>query len=620
MTELCGWFDPTRDTSTLRIEDRTSTLPGPSGILSIQSTHGACLVRGGWLARDTEGLMAAIAGHPCWTDADLAMLARQHDPARALIEAWRRFGERLLERLTGDFALAVLDPTEHRLLVAIDRMGRFPLHYARVDDTIVFGTTADSVLAHPGLERRITPDGLYHYLYFHMIPSPVSLFQGLSKLQAGHCLSLENDRPVVRRYWSPRFEEPANADQRELEHGLRERLEQTVSRLLDDRPTGAFLSGGLDSSTVAGMLARLRPDAADTFSIGFAAEGYDEMAYARITVEHFGCRAHEYYVTPTDVVETVPRIAASYDEPFGNSSALPAFFCARMAAEAGMQRLLAGDGGDELFAGNERYAKQGVFEHWNRIPAPLRRGLLEPLFTRLPGRPALLRKARSYVQQARTPLPDRLQGYNFLHRIDTNDMFEPGFLEQVDRAAPLEALRAIYHRPERATPLNRMMFLDWQHTLADNDLRKVNRMCQLAGVDVAYPMLDDDLVEFSLGVPSSLKLKNGRLRHFYKEALKDFLPPAIIDKQKHGFGLPFGVWMRDHPPLQELACESLLRLKRQGFIRAVFIDELIRLHRDGHAAYYGELVWVLMMLDLWLERRPGKIPGKSARESVDVRP
>ena len=602
MTGLCGWFDGILQGEGLPIEGRASTLPGGSGLSAVRSRHCACLVRGGWTTREPDGLVVGIAGHPYWRQAELSMLARTRDPASALAAAYRRYGEGLLQELAGDFVIAVLDPKARRLLVAIDRMGQFPLHYARCGQGLVFGTTADSVLAHPGVERRITPEGLYLYLYFHMVPSPASPFAGLAKLPAGHCLWLADDGLQVHRYWSPRFEEPSSTDRKALEHSLRERLEQAVARLLDDGPTGAFLSGGLDSSTVAGMLAQLRPETADTFSIGFDAPGYDEMEYARIAVKQFGCRPHEYYVTPEDVLEAVPRIAASYDEPFGNSSALPAWFCARMAAETGMRRLLAGDGGDELFAGNERYATQRVFEHWNRIPARLRESLLEPLFSRLPDRPALLRKTRRYVEQARIPLPERLQSYNFLHRIDCSEMFQADFLALVDLDAPLESMRAIYRQPEDASSLNRMLFLDWQHTLADNDLRKVSRMCHLAGVDVAYPMLDDDLVEFSLRVPSVLKLKNGRLRHFYKEALKDFLPRAIIKKKKHGFGLPFGLWMREHPALQELAYDSLLRLKRrQHFILPTFLDRLIDLHRHGHAAYYGELVWILMLLDLWLE-------------------
>ncbi|MFP4075049.1 MAG: asparagine synthetase B family protein [Halochromatium sp.] len=644
MTGLCGWFnlEQGQGQETTDIEARAQHLPAAAGASTShrRHPHGACLVRAGWISQDETGCIAALAGHPRWRDAELAAQARGHDPAVALLNAYRRFGDGLFERIAGDFALAILDPAAPsnsgpRLLAGIDRTGQLPLHFAPIPGGLVFGTSADSVLAHPGLERRLTADGLFHYLFFHMLPAPVSLFAGLHKLQAAHRLDVDRGGWRMKPYWLPSFTEPADADQAALGAEMNALLRAAVARAADvvtitgahadaqqsgsatigaaagDSPSaspsqqalGAFLSGGLDSSTVAGLLAEIRPGAAESFSIGFEAEGYDEMPYARLAARHFGLRSHEYYVTPEDVVAAVPLIAASYDEPFGNSSALPAYFCARLAAETGITHLLGGDGGDELFAGNERYAKQGVFEHWGRIPGPLRKRLLEPLFTRLPRGVPLISKARSYVEQARIPLPDRLQTYNYLHRLSLDELFEPDFLAQVDRAAPWALMRDLYERPEQATSVNRMLYLDWQQTLADNDLRKVTRMCQLAGVDVVYPMLDDDVLDFSCRVPSTLKLRPGQLRYFYKEAVRGFLPREIIEKKKHGFGLPFGVWMREHKPLHELAYDSLLRLKTRGFLRPAFIDRLIELHREAHAVYYGELVWVLMMLDLWLSAR-----------------
>jgi asparagine synthase (glutamine-hydrolysing) len=606
MAGLCGWFSTEAGAGSAAIDARASTLPALAGAdaQSRTSSVGACLVRGGWIAQGDAGRIAAVAGHPRWRDGDLQRLADDADAAQALLQAYSRFGTALFSRVAGDFALVVLDPVTPRLLAAIDRTGQFQLYFAQIPGGVVFGSSASSVLAHPGIERSITPNGLFHYLFFHMLPAPVSLYVGLEKLQGAHRLSHDGYSADVCAYWVPRFEEPVDADADALGEEMSRLIGHAVEGFAREERPGAFLSGGLDSSTVSGMLARLRPGEADTFSIGFEAEGYDEIPYARIASRHFGTRAHEYYVTPEDVVQAVPLIVASYDEPFGNSSALPAYFCARMAAEAGITRMLAGDGGDELFAGNARYAKQGVFEHWYRVPQALRQNLLEPLFTNLPSSIPLLRKLRSYVEQARIPLPDRLQTYNHMHRLVLAEVFEPGFLEQIDTDAPWQLMRDIYERPADASPLNRMLYLDWQQTLADNDLRKVTRMCQLAGVDVVYPMLDDDLVEFSCRVPSGLKLRNGRLRHFYKEATRDFLPREIIDKQKHGFGLPFGVWMHEHRPLEQLAYDSLLRMKTRGFLQPEFIDTLIELHRDTHAAYYGELVWILMMLDLWLDAHP----------------
>src|SRR5690606_12461662 len=203
--------------------------------------------------------------------------------------------------------------------------------------------------------------------------------------------------------------------------------EQAVARETDDvRPTGAFLSGGTDSSTVSGMLGKVSGKPAETFSIGFDAQGFDELDYARITSRHFGTNPHEYYVTADDVVEAMPLIAAAYDEPFGNASAAPTYFCARMAREHGIEVVLAGDGGDEFFGGNERYAKQGVFEHYGRVPGIFRK-LMEPVLMNFPLGESIMpvRKARSYIQQARVPLPDRMETYNFLHRSPLAEIFEP---------------------------------------------------------------------------------------------------------------------------------------------------------------------------------------------------
>ena len=196
-----------------------------------------------------------------------------------------------------------------------------------------------------------------------------------------------------------------------------------------------------------------------------------------------------------------------------------------------------------------------------------------------------------------------MQSYNFLHRHPVNDIFTEDFLGEVDTEYPLDLQRSIYRRPPDASDLNRMLYLDWQNTLADNDLRKVSHMCALAGVDVTYPMLDDALVEFSCRVPSEWKISNGDLRYFFKRSLQRWLPAETISKNKQGFGLPFGVWMQTYQPLREMAYDNLLKLKNREFIRAEFIDKAIEMHQSEHAAYYGELVWIFTVFELWMESR-----------------
>lgn len=601
MHAYCGWHSlsaPVPEALRAAI-----TAPAPAGdpagtALRVARTH-VVVEHAAALAHDAAGRCAILVGHPQWRDGALAAQARRHGAAAAALGGWLRFGDELPTRLAGDFALVIVDPLAGRVFAATDRIGRQPLYYARCHDGLAFASSAEALAQLPGVDATIRPQAVYAYLYFHMVPSPLTIHAGIDKLPGAHRLDWRGADCNIACWWQPQFREETDADAGRLGREMRALIDNAVADVAGGHRCGAFLSGGLDSSTVAGVLARLKPADADTFSIGFDVPGYDETGYARIAAERFGTRQHVLYVGPDDVLAAVQDISAHYDEPFGNSSAIPAYYCARLARESGVERLLAGDGGDELFAGNERYLKQKVFEHWLRLPPALR----APLGAGLKALPAIgaLGKAASYVRQAETPLPDRLETYNFLHRIPAATMFEPDFLQAVDTDWPLGWLRRLWVQAGEASALNRMMYLDWQRTLADNDLRKVERTCALAGVDVVYPLLDDRLIEFSCRVPSALKLPGSRLRDFYKQAMRGFLPEEILNKSKHGFGLPFGIWMRSHAGLRELAGDSLQKLARRGWLRPGFIDEALGLHGSGHAAYYGELVWVLMMLELWLD-------------------
>lgn len=560
---------------------------------------------------EASGILAQVVGTPRWASPELSEIAQQHGHGAALARAFQLHGEEVTAQMRGAYAFAILDTYGPRVILGVDRMGQCPLYSAVTPDGFLFGTSAHSVMSMQSATAPVSNQGVFNYVYFHMVPAPTPAFDGLSKLQAG-CLAIFDGATVaVKRHWLPNFSEKTLASRPEQYQLLRDKLRQSVANQLpspgkSSGKVGAFLSGGLDSSTVTGMLSELSDGPCHGYSIGFSAEGYDEMAFARITAEHFGAKLHEYYVTPEDVVEALPLIASSYDEPFGNSSALPAYFCAKFAAQDGVSLLLAGDGGDEFFAGNERYAKQRTFDVYQKLPSFLSKGLLEPLIRSNAGWLPLGSKAQSYIDQANTPLPDRLQTYNFLHQNAASEVFTADFLESVNISYPLEILREVYNAPTDASSLNRMLFLDWQFTLADNDLRKVSQTCALAGVDVAYPMLDDELVEFSLSIPSNWKLPGGKLRDFYKKALTGWLPDATINKSKQGFGLPFGVWMRDHKPLQEIAYDNIIKLKARNLFQDAFLDNAVAMHRSGHAAYFGELIWILCILELWMTSHIGE--------------
>lgn len=559
----------------------------------------AAVIRGDTVEED--GTYCAVVGNVDWLHVDLADAQLRHGPARAVLQAYRQHGLDLLATMGGRFAVLVWDASKRTGLIASDRFGQVPVYWGRTaDGGIVFAPLATWIPRLAGRASEISEQAIFNYLYFHMVPSPGTVFKETHKLMAAHALFCSGGGWELRRYWAPEFREAADQPLRKMGEEMMGLLGSSVGRLAEGDDIGAFLSGGLDSSTVAGLLAG-RQSKPKTYSIGFDVDGYDEIGFARIASERFGTEFNTYYVTPDDVLGELPRIAAAYDEPFGNSSALPAYFCARFAAADGRRRLLAGDGGDELFAGNERYAKQRVFEHYGTLPAWARRFLFEPTLTRvMPDSVALVRKAKSYVQQAKIPLPDRLQTYNFLNRLGAENIVSAELLDAVDTELPLLLDRELYNEPSHASQLNRMLYLDWHHTLADNDLRKVNRMCDLAGVQVEYPMLDHRLVEFSTRIPSAMKMHRNQLRSFYKRAVADFLPPEIVNKSKHGFGLPFGIWMAEHPGLQQLAGDNLERMKRRGYVNASFVDDIMRLHREQHAGYYGEFIWVLTMLELWL--------------------
>ncbi|HNS59319.1 MAG TPA: asparagine synthase C-terminal domain-containing protein, partial [Nitrosomonas europaea] len=461
------------------------------------------------------------------------------------------------------------------------------------------------LLTHPRANTEINPQGLLNYLYFHMIPGPDTIYLAQKRLLPGEYLHFHDGHTEIGRYTQIRFDEDIKRPFPELQQEFLSLLRKSVSEAVQGQKAGTFLSGGTDSSTLAGILTEVTGEPAKTYSIGFEATGYDEMHYARIAARHFATDHHEYYVTPDDVVETIPLIASVFDQPFGNASALPAYYCGRMARNDGLDLLLGGDGGDELFGGNVRYAKQYIFSLYDKIPAPLRNYLLSPFILSLPENkgPKLLRKARSYVAQATVPMPHRMETYNLLAHYGFETVFSPELLAKIDTAQPALLIERTYQDVSHARSLiNRMLAFDWKFTLADNDFPKVVQACHLAGMEVAFPFVNDEILAFSLALPPEQKLKGTQLRYFFKQALRGFLPDEIITKQKQGFGLPFGVWLQTHRPLREIAADSLSDLKSRNIIRTDFIDQLLDQHLHEHASYHGTMVWLLMMLEYWFKQ------------------
>ncbi len=554
---------------------------------------------------EKEGLLVGIWGRIKSENEHVQATINAQGMAAALADLWRQKGEKLLSDFAGEFVCCIVDKQAHKVILAIDPLGTHTLYYQLLNNGILFGSSADALLVHPQADQTIHPQGLLNYLYFHMIPGPGTIYQAQQRLLPGEYLYFNNGRLETARYTQFRFDENARRPFPELQQEFVSLLRKSVSEAIQDQKAGTFLSGGTDSSTLAGILTEISGEPANTYSIGFEATGYDEMYYARIAARHFSTNHHEYYVTPDDVVETIPLIASVFDQPFGNASALPAYYCARMAKKDGLDLLLGGDGGDELFGGNVRYAKQYIFSLYDRIPAPLRNYLLSPLILSVPPDtgPKLLRKARSYVAQATVPMPHRMETYNLLTHYGCEAVFTPALLAQVDIGQPAQLIEQTYHDNFHARSLiNRMLAFDWKFTLADNDFPKVVQACRLGGMEVAFPFVNNEILAFSLALAPDQKLKGTQLRYFFKQALRGFLPDEIISKQKQGFGLPFGVWMQSHKPLQEIAADSLNDLKSRNIIRNDFIDKLLDQHLHEHASYHGTMVWLLMMLEYWFKQ------------------
>lgn len=606
MTGVCGWFGELDVDRRALIETmrRRISWTGVSGECSETGDAFGLLAVG---SPDTIGVFAlgalriAFHGHGLWRDgADRAL--PPVELCQRLAAAYREHGPDALTRLAGDFSLALLDLEKRQALLAIDRMGVRNLVYRVEQGVLVFAPNLDALGAHPLVSHRVDSQALYDYVYFHMVPGPRTIFRDSSRLLPGQYVLGRAGKAEALPYWEMRFEEAGAADVQERERRFRETLRAGVEARATKKACGTFLSGGTDSSTVTGLLSEVSVGQVGTYSIGFDATGYDEMDYARIAARHFRTDHHEYYVTPADVVAAIPQVAAEYDQPFGNASAVPTYYCAKLARAAGVVRMLAGDGGDELFGGNARYAKQYQFSLYERLPGWLRIGLVEPLVeTRFAEAIPILRKGRSYVEQARLPMPARYESYNLLEHLGPRNVFDPEFLAGVDPTQPIAMLSRAYESAHASSIINRLLALDLKFTLADNDLPKVTRMCDRAGVDVAFPLLDDAVVSFSAALAPRMKVRGTRLRYFFKRALRDFLPQETLTKRKHGFGLPAGPWLVSYDPLRELSRDALASLSERRVFSRKFLDELVGTQLQQHAGYYGTMVWTLMMLELWFQ-------------------
>lgn len=529
--------------------------------------------------------------------------------ARYVLERYLKEGLSILGKFRGDFVLGVWDGRDGAIHIVTDRFRVHPVFYYEGHDKIVFASRMKSLLACPfPVPRTINPLSLVDVMAFSVITTERTVFKEVKKLPPGHILTYRDGKVVVRQYWDIDFLNPDGASGTTLTQRLKEEFNDAVSARLAadaDRTVGAFLSGGIDSSTVTGVLTKLTKGPVKCFSIGFGEERFNEMEFARIAARHFGAEHHEYYVTPQDTFDAMPKLMASFDEPFANASAIPTYFCAKLARDHDVDVMYAGDGGDELFAGNERYGSQRVFDYYNRLPKRLREWGVKPIVTALADltemKPFVLGK--KYIRRASIPLPERLYSYGLFNILPMDQLLGPDIVRAVGEGYdPCTPMRDHYLHAHAATDLDRYLYVDLKITISDNDLLKVTRMTQAAGVAVRFPFLDHKLAEFAARVPAKVKMPGRELRVFFKRAYSDLLPEAILRKTKHGFGLPIPVWLRTDKRLNDMMHELVLgtRTVQRGLFNKAALEELVNRHRTEVGSFYGDVLWNVMVWELWL--------------------
>jgi len=570
--------------------------------------------------------VAAIPGIQIAVDADLynvkelkarlvsrGIFAGTASLAECLAYLYQVDGTNFIHQLNGVFSIAIWDAGKQSLVLAIDRLGVKSLYWAIVDGKLLFATRLSAIRAVLKAPLEVSPASLTQYLLFSAIPHPMTIFRGVEKLAPGTCLTYENGQVAQRRYWDLQYVESSNHDEifwaQQVQAGMRTAVHTHLDGCASDR-TGAYLSGGTDSSSVVAFInERLKP--VNTFSMFFGEADYSEAKFARTTAAHFRTRHFEKQVTANDALEAISKIVQFCDEPFANSSAFAAYYCALLAKDNGIDILLAGDGGDELFAGNARYADDKKFGVYHSLPSWLRHGVIEPFANLLPANGGYLSLPRKYVRRASIPNPKRIFSYNFFLNTDAQGIFEPDFLAQTVPDSWMSIADGHFHSARASTELNRLLYLDVKMTLADNDLRKVSGTAELAGVRVRYPLLDYQLVELSAAIPTGLKLKGFEKRYIFKKAMEHILPREVLYKKKHGFGVPLSRWLLQDQQLNAFMRDVLSdrRTRQRGYFRPAFVDDLLRLHQEGHVSFYGEVLWYLLALELWhrhhLDVRPG---------------
>lgn len=519
-----------------------------------------------------------------------------HTDTECIVHAYEQYGEACFQRLRGMFGIAILDLREGKLVLARDRLGKKPLYYTTTSDgTLAFASELKCLYAVPGFAPRVSPDATHDYFALGYVPAPASIYEGVHKLPPAHCLVVRDGQIRVSRYWQLEFGPKWEGSEAELKAALLDKLEDAVrARLVSDVPFGAFLSGGTDSSVVAALMARNLASPVKTFTIGFKEAAFNEIPDARAVARHIGAEHHELIVQ-ADAVAMLRDLVWYFDEPFGDSSAIPTYLVSRLAARH-VKMVLSGDGGDELFAGYERYRK------YQRLDVYARRmlgagGAALRVASRFVGaaRGARLRRIADRVDQR---YPDRyLSGV----ALNTNSRLQMLLQPEIAGNDPYTRVRGCFERLDIEDPMERILAGDIDTYLADDILVKVDRMTMANSLEARAPLLDHELLEFAARLPVKMKLRDGVGKYLLKRVARDLLPASVLDKPKQGFAIPVAQWFRED--LRELMLDTIAdrRFVERGVFNVEGVRKCLAEHLSG-VHDHSEPLWLLLTYELWARK------------------
>jgi len=526
---------------------------------------------------------------------------RTRSDTEVLVHLYEDEGPEFVAQINGMFALALWDDRRKQLVLARDRLGQKPLVYRLERDRLLFASELKGILQVPGVPREIDPQALDEYMTYQYVPHPRTILRGIAKLPPGHCAVYRDGRLDVRPYWQPDFNAEDNRPAEQYAAELRTLLRSSVeTRLQSEVPLGAFLSGGVDSTIIVGLMAQLADKPVRTFSIGFPVKDFDETSYARLAAKQFGTIHEEFQVRP-DAMEILPRLVWHYDEPFADSSAVPTWYVSQLTRQH-VTVALSGDGGDELFAGYARYLALWLSEGFDRLPRMLQRIGAGDYWQRLHSgtrQKSPMRRWKRFVEMLDLPPARRyLEWIAIFGQSRRDALYSDEFAAALPGDDPLEFLTAALARADRRDAITAFSLADLTTYLPCDLMTKVDIASMAHGLECRQPFLDYRVVELAARMPSRLKFRRGRGKRILHEAFGDLLPEPIRRRPKMGFGVPLDHWFRHE--LRDFTREILFDKKtlERGYFRPQAVVQLWDEHQQGRFNH-GYRLWSLLILELW---------------------